>query len=86
MMPLIYFLLGILFSQFVWPLLEGLLDIILAYMSRKKLKITAKSVEIEQQINEIVNGEEPQFVNRQIGFVVENPDDYKTEEEDEEDE
>lgn len=85
MMPLIYFLLGILFSQFVWPLLEGLLDIILAYMSRKKLKITAKSVEIEQQINEIVNGEEPQFVNRQIGFVVENPDDYKTEE-DEEDE
>lgn len=85
MMPLIYFLLGILFSQFVWPLLEGLLDIILAYMSRKKLKITAKSVEIEQQINEIVNGEEPQIVNRQIGFVVENPDDYKTEE-DEEDE
>ena len=84
-MPLIYFLLGILFSQFVLPLLEGLLDIILAYMSRKKLKITAKSVEIEQQINEIVNGEEPQFVNRQIGFVVENPDDYKTEE-DEEDE
>lgn len=85
MMPLIYFLLGILFSQFVWPLLEGLLDIILAYMSRKKLKITAKSVEIEKQIDEIVNGEEPQFVNRQIGFVVENPDDYKTEE-DEEDE
>lgn len=85
MMPLIYFLLGILFSQFVWPLLEGLLDIILTYMSRKKLKITAKSVEIEQQINEIVNGEEPQIVNRQIGFVVENPDDYKTEE-DEEDE
>ena len=85
MMPLIYFLLGILFSQFVWPLLEGLLDIILAYMSRKKLKITAKSVEIEKQIDEIVNGEEPQIVNRQIGFVVENPDDYKTEE-DEEDE
>ena len=85
MMPLIYFLLGILFSQFVWPLLEGLLDIILAYMSRKKLKITANSVEIEKQIDEIVNGEEPQIVNRQIGFVVENPDDYKTEE-DEEDE
>ena len=54
-------------------------------MSRKKLKITANSVEIEKQIDEIVNGEEPQIVSRQIGFVVENPDDYKTEE-DEEDE
>ena len=72
-MPLIYFIAGILFIYFVVPLVEGLAELILAWIEKIK---TAQAVEI-YKIKQSVTEEEEETPRAVVGFV------YQEEEEEE---
>jgi hypothetical protein len=73
-MPLIYFVLGILFVRCFLPLLDQLVSWTLTFIECKKTKIAVDNTKFEKTIEDIVN--ENNIVNRQIGFVVDNPEEY----------
>ena len=50
MLALIYFILGILFIQIALPILSSFTDLLLTWIEVKKLKLSAKAQEINQQI------------------------------------
>jgi hypothetical protein len=83
MFPLIYFVAGILFVRCVLPLLDNLISWFVTYIEKKKGKIAVTLTEYEKEIGDIV-GENDAPVTRQIGFVVDDPSEYDTEEEEEE--
>ena len=64
MLALIYFILGILFIQIVLPILSSFTDLLLTWVEVKKLKLSIKAQEINQQI---ALGEAPPA--HQIGFT-----------------
>lgn len=80
-MPLIYFVLGILFIRCILPLCEQLISWAVLAVERRKTKIAVKTTKLEKRIEEIVN-EDNVPKPRQIGFVVEDPSEYDTEPED----
>ena len=55
MMPLIYFVLGILFIRCVLPLCEQLISWAVLAIERKKTKIAVRTTKLEKRIEEIVN-------------------------------
>ena len=83
MYPLIYFIAGILFIRCFLPLFDQFISWAVAAIDKKKGKIAVTMTEYEQQIEEIVGESAP--VTRQIGFVVDDPSEYDTESEEEED-
>ena len=85
MMPLIYFVLGILFIRCVLPLCEQLISWAVLAIERKKTKIAVRTTKLEKRIEEIVN-EDNVPKPRQIGFVVDDPSEYETELPEEEEE
>ena len=85
MMPLIYFVLGILFIRCVLPLCEQLISWAVLAIERKKTKIAVRTTKLEKRIEEIVN-EDNAPKPRQIGFVVDDPSEYETELPEEEEE
>jgi hypothetical protein len=87
LMPLIYFVLGILFIRCILPLCEQLVSWAVLAIERKKTKIAVRTTKLEKRIEEIVN-EDNTPKARQIGFVVEDPSEYETQlpEEEEEEE
>ena len=85
-MALLYFLLGILFVQFVMPLLDGLLSWILLALEASKAKLSetvnASNIKIKQAIT---SAEEEMFPKpRTIGFTAP-AEEYETENEDDTD-
>lgn len=77
--PLIYFVLGIAFIRYILPFFDMLISWLQTTIEHRKMKITLKNVKLEKRMDEIVNDDK--VTTRQIGFIVENPDEYKTEEE-----
>ena len=84
LMPLIYFILGILFIRYVCPMLDQLVSWFQTSLEHKKMLLTLKNVKLEKRIDEVVNEDKTPKV-RQIGFVVDDPSEYETEEEEYED-
>ena len=74
MYPLIYFLLGIVFIQVVLPILTSATDFILTWLEVRKLSLSVKAAEYN---NEIILKEAPPA--HQIGFT------YTPQEEEEDD-
>ena len=74
------FILGIIFIRYILPLLDQISALLQASLEHKRMKIGLKNVKLEKRIDEIVNTDDVPKV-RQIGFVVDNPEDYNTEEE-----
>lgn len=72
-MPLIYFIAGILFIYFVVPLVEGLAELILAWIEKIKTAQAAEIYKIKQSVTE----EEEETPRAVVGFV------YQEEEEEE---
>ena len=64
MLALIYFILGILFIQIALPILSSFTDLLLTWIEVKKLKLSIKAQEFNQQI---ALGEAPPA--HQIGFT-----------------
>lgn len=81
-MPLIYFVLGILFIRCFVPLVDQFLSWVLTIIEHKKMRLGVKNTKLEKRMEEIVN--ENSCSTRQIGFVVDDPTEYETEEEEEE--
>lgn len=77
--PLIYFVLGIAFVRYILPFFDILISWFQTAIEHRKMKIALKNVKLEKRMDEIVNDDK--VTTRQIGFIVENPDEYKTEEE-----
>lgn len=84
LMPLIYFILGILFIRYICPMFDQLVSLFQTSLEHRKMLLTLKNVKLEKRIDEIVNEDKTPKV-RQIGFVVDDPSEYETEEEEYED-
>lgn len=84
LMPLIYFILGILFIRYICPMFDQLVSWFQTSLEHRKMLLTLKNVKLEKRIDEIVNEDKTPKV-RQIGFVVDDPSEYETEEEEYED-
>jgi hypothetical protein len=80
-MPLIYFLLGIIFIRCVLPLLDQLVSWLLTAIEHRKTKLALRTTKIEKKIEEVVNTDKP--TTHQIGFVTEETYSNSDEEEDE---
>lgn len=80
LIPLIYFILGILFIRYFCPMLDQLVSWFQTSMEHRKMLLTLKNVKLEKRIDEIVN-EDKTPKARQIGFVVDDLSEYETEEE-----
>lgn len=77
--PLIYFVLGIVFVRYILPFFDILISWFQTTIEHRKMKIALKNVKLEKRMDEIVNDDK--VTTRQIGFIVEDPDEYKTKEE-----
>ena len=86
-MALLYFLLGILFIQFVMPLLDGLLSWILLLIEVSKAKLSEAVNESNIKMKQaITSAEEERYPKpRTIGFTAP-AEEYETEEYEDEDE
>ena len=79
-MPLIYFILGIVFIRYICPMLDQFISWLQTSVEHRRMLLTVKNVKLEKRIDEIVN-EDKVPKARQIGFVVDNPEEYETVEE-----
>ena len=79
MIPLIYFVLGILFIRCVIPLLDQIISWILTIIEHKKMSLGLKNTKLEKRMEEIMNDDT--CTTRQIGFVVDDISEYASEEE-----
>lgn len=83
-MELLYFILGILFVQYIIPLIDGFTAWILTWVEAKK----AKQSEIVNQVNinmrQAAASTEADSPRRAIGFCAPEPEDYEEEEDDNE--
>ena len=80
LMPLIYFILGILFIRYLCPILDQFISWFQTSIEHKRMRLTLKNVKLEKRMNEVVNENEVPKA-RQIGFVVDNPSEYEINEE-----
>ena len=80
-MPLIYFLLGIIFIRCILPIIDQLTSWRLTAIEHKKTKLALKTTKLERRIEEVVK--EDKSRTHQIGFITDEP--YPTEENEEED-
>lgn len=80
LMPLIYFILGILFIRYLCPILDQFISWFQTSIEHKRMRLTLKNVKLEKRMNEVVNENEVQKA-RQIGFVVDDPSEYEINEE-----
>lgn len=80
LIPLIYFILGILFIRYFCPLLDQLISWFQTSIEHKLMLITLENVKLEKRMNEVV-GENEVPKTRQIGFVVDDPSEYEIDEE-----
>lgn len=80
LMPLIYFILGILFIRYFCPMLDQFISWFQTSIEHKRMLLTLKNVKLEKRIDEVVN-EDKVPKARQIGFVVDDPSEYKIDEE-----
>lgn len=80
LIPLIYFILGILFIRYFCPLLDQLISWFQTSIEHKRMRLTLKNVKLEKRMNEVVNENEVPKA-RQIGFVVDDPSEYEINEE-----
>lgn len=79
--PLIYFLLGILFIRYICPMLDQLVSWFQTAIEHKKMLLTVKNVKLEKRMDDIVN-EDKTPKARQIGFVVDDPNEYEEDNDD----
>lgn len=70
-----------LFASFLWPILDALATVCMAYLEVLKGKASMKVAKMNKEAQELLTPEEPP--KRQIGFCVPAP--IEVEEEDEED-
>lgn len=80
LMPLIYFILGILFIRYLCPILDQFISWFQTSIEHKRMRLTLKNVKLEKRMNEVVNENEVPKA-RQIGFVVDDPSEYEINEE-----
>ena len=78
---LLYFLAGMLFASFLWPIIDALATVILTWLEVLKGKLSVKLALMQKDVQDKLTPEEPP--KRQIGFCVPAP--IEVEEEDEED-
>lgn len=79
---LLYFLLGIIFCQWVMPLIDGILNVILTALETVKGKLSVKITDYTIQIQNMSNPD-TEIPKNVIGFALP---DYEEEEDEEEDE
>jgi hypothetical protein len=69
-MELVYFISGILFTQYLIPLLDGFIAWILSLFELKRGRIAEEMAEIELSISTMENSKQPP--SNQIGFQINN--------------
>lgn len=67
---LIYFLSGILFYKYILPLFDNIFTWFASWVEYRVTKNSAKTFRLDQEM------EQEKAITRQIGFVVENPEEY----------
>lgn len=66
-------MLGMFFMMFIYPVADGLINLILTYLEMKKGKYSLKINEMNLEIQKMVNPEEEKSsMAHQIGFVISN--------------
>lgn len=78
---LLYFLAGMLFASFLWPVIDAFATVCMAWLEVLKGKASVKVAKMNKEAQELLIPEEPP--KHQIGFCVPAP--VEAEEEDEED-
>ena len=76
---LLFFLAGIIFSDYIVPCLDGLLKVFLTWLECPKQACAEKISESEARIKALSN---PTTIVKKIGFTIEEEEESKTEEED----
>ena len=83
-MRLMYFILGILFVQYVIPLLDGITTWFLAWVEAKKSKQSVIINDVNIQMRQAAEAAEQDPPRRQIGFCVDDAEDQEDEEDEDE--
>ena len=82
-MRLLYFILGVLFVQYVIPLFDGITTWFLAWVEEKKSNQSIVINDVNIQLRQAVEAAEQDPPRRPIGFCTSDAEDYDEEEEDE---
>ena len=77
---LLYFLAGMFFASFLWPILDAFATVCMAWLEVGKGKASMKVAKMNKEAQELLTPEDPP--KRQIGFCVPLPEEVEEDEED----